>query len=227
MPWQPSEPGEVPTLGWYVLDWMTEYLARPALGWYELNPVTGRFKFDRGLLGRQRGWGKSPILGALCLVEALGDVLFDGWNAEGQPVGRPWATIRTPLVHVAAVSEDQTSNTWQPMVEMCYGPLLDEYTIEPFDTVINLPRGKIERRTSSGRTMKGAPTTFAVLDQTEEWVPSNGGPSLAQKIRTPTSRVSSRSRRRLPLRRWRPRRSGRGSSTRSCGITVRLRPTRT
>lgn len=210
MPWRPSEPGEVPTLGWYVLDWMTANLARPALGWYEpfvpyreqedfilrwyeLNPVTGRFKFDRGLLGRPRGWGKSPILGALCLVEALGDVLFDGWDAEGQPVGRPWTTIRTPLVHVCAVSEDQTSNTWQPMVEMCFGPLLDNYPgIEPFDTVVNLPRGKIERRTSSGRTMKGAPTTFAVLDQTEEWVPSNGGPSLAQKIRTNTAKNGGR-----------------------------------
>ena len=32
MPWKPSEPGEVPTLGWYVLDWIEENLARPAVG---------------------------------------------------------------------------------------------------------------------------------------------------------------------------------------------------
>ena len=210
MPWQPSEPGEVPTLGWYVLEWMTEYLARPAvdeyepfvpyleqedfiLRWYEIDPLTGRFKYDRGLLGRPRGWGKSPILGGLCIVEGLADVLFDGWDANGQPVGRPWSTIRTPLIHVAAVSEDQTGNTWQPMVEMLGGPVVDEYPgVEPFDTVVNLPRGKIERRTSSGRTVKGAPTTFAVLDQTEEWVPSNGGPALAQKIRTNTAKNGGR-----------------------------------
>lgn len=210
MPWRPSEPGEVPTLGWYVLDWMTEYLARPAVGdyepfvpyreqedfilrWYEIDPETGRFKYGRGLLGRPRGWGKSPILGGLCIVEALADVVFDGWDAEGQPVGRPWHTVRTPLVHVAAVSEDQTSNTWQPMVEMLAGPVLDAYPgVEPFDTVVNLPRGKIEKRTSSGRTVKGAPTTFAVLDQTEEWVPSNGGPALAQKIRTNTAKNGGR-----------------------------------
>lgn len=200
----------MPTLGWYVLDWMTEYLARPAVGeyepfvpyreqedfilrWYELDPVTGRFKYGRGLLGRPRGWGKSPILGGLCIVEGLADVLFDGWDADGQPVGRPWSTVRTPLVHVAAVSEDQTANTWQPMIEMLQGPVLDEYRgVEPFDTVVNLPRGKIEKRTSSGRTVKGAPTTFAVLDQTEEWVPSNGGPALAQKIRTNTSKNGGR-----------------------------------
>ena len=210
MPWKPSEPDEVPTLGWYVLDWMGEYLARPAVGeyepfvpyreqedfilrWYEIDPLTGRFRYGRGLLGRPRGWGKSPILGGLCIVEALADVVFDGWDADGQPVGRPWSTVRTPLVHVAAVSEDQTNNTWQPMVEMLAGPVIDAYPgVEPFDTVVNLPRGKIEKRTSSGRTVKGAPTTFAVLDQTEEWVPSNGGPALAQKIRTNTAKNGGR-----------------------------------
>ncbi len=210
MPWKPSEPDEVPTLGWYVLDWMTEYLARPAvdeyepfvpyleqedfiLRWYQLDPLTGRFVYGRGLLGRPRGWGKSPILGALCIVEGLADVLFDGWDANGQPVGKPWRTVRTPLVHVAAVSEDQTNNTWQPMIEMLAGPVIDAYPgVEPFDTVVNLPRGSIEKRTSSGRTVKGAPTTFAVLDQTEEWVPSNGGPALAQKIRTNTAKNGGR-----------------------------------
>ncbi|WP_234807871.1 hypothetical protein [Mycolicibacterium bacteremicum] len=189
---------------------MTEHLARPAVGeyepfvpyqeqedfilrWYEIDPRTGRFKYGRGLLGRPRGWGKSPILGGLCIVEALADVVFDGWDADGQPVGRPWSTVRTPLVHVAAVSEDQTNNTWQPMVEMLAGPVVDAYPgVEPFDTVVNLPRGKIEKRTSSGRTVKGAPTTFAVLDQTEEWVPSNGGPALAQKIRTNTAKNGGR-----------------------------------
>lgn len=210
MPWKPSVEGEVPTLGWYVLDWMHAMLARPAVGeyepfvayreqedfilrWYEIDPETGRFRHQRGLLGRSRGWGKSPILGGLCIVEGLADVLFDGWDADGQPVGRPWSTIRTPLVHVAAVSEDQTGNTWQPMVEMLQGPVLDEYPgVEAFDTVVNLPRGKIEKRTSSGRTVKGAPTTFAVLDQTEEWVPSVGGPALAQKIRTNTAKNGGR-----------------------------------
>ncbi|WP_234797831.1 hypothetical protein [Mycolicibacterium neoaurum] len=189
---------------------MTEFLARPAVGeyepfvpyreqedfilrWYEIDPLTGRFVYGRGLLGRPRGWGKSPILGGLCIVEGLADVVFDGWDADGQPVGRPWSTVRTPLVHVSAVSEDQTNNTWQPMLEMLAGPVVDAYPgVEPYDTVVNLPRGKIEKRTSSGRTVKGAPTTFAVLDQTEEWVPSNGGPALAQKIRTNTAKNGGR-----------------------------------
>src|SRR5690242_14777525 len=119
MPWKPSEPFEVPTLGWDVLDWITEFLAAPGkaeyepfrpyreqedfiLRWYEIDPKTGRFKHHRGLLGRPRGWGKSPLLAALAVVEALADVVPDGWDADGQPVGKPWSTIRTPLVHIAA-----------------------------------------------------------------------------------------------------------------------------
>lgn len=200
----------MPTLGWYVLDWIAENLAAPAradyepftpyreqedfiLRWYELDPEACRFKYDRALLGRPRGWGKSPLLAALALVESLADVVPAGWSADGQPVGAPWSRFKTPLVHIAAVSEDQVRNTWQPMVEMLAGPVVDNYPgLEPFDTIVNLPRGQILKITSSARTVKGAPTVFAILDQTEEWVPSNGGPRLAQNIRTNTSKNGGR-----------------------------------
>ena len=174
----------MPTLGWYVLDWITENLAAPGksvyepftpyreqedfiLRWYELDPRTCRFKRDRALIGRPRGWGKSPLLAALAAAEALADVLPDGWDADGQPVGRPWTTQLTPLVHIAAVSEEQTNNTWQPLVEMLgEGPAVDNYPgTEPLDTKIILPRGTIEKITASARTVKGAPVTFGVLDQ--------------------------------------------------------------
>jgi hypothetical protein len=58
------------------------------------------------------------MLSAAACLEALGDVVPDGWDADGQPVGRPWASIRTPLVQIAAVSETQTKNTWSPLLEM-------------------------------------------------------------------------------------------------------------
>lgn len=211
MPWKPSVPGEVPTLGYYALDWITEYLAQPALGyyepfrpyreqedfilrWYELDPETCRFRHDRGLLGRPRGWGKSPLLAAIAILEALADVVPAGWDADGQPVGQPWSNLRTPLVQIAAVSEEQTRNTWQPLLEMLRdGPAADEFPgLEPLDTVVNLPRGSIRQITASARTTKGAPATFAVLDQTEEWVPSNGGVRLAQTIRTNVSKNGGR-----------------------------------
>lgn len=35
MPWKPSVPGEVPTLGYDVIDWISEFLAAPDRAGYE------------------------------------------------------------------------------------------------------------------------------------------------------------------------------------------------
>lgn len=207
MPWKPPEPGAVPTLGFEVIDWISEMLAAPDRGdyepfllypeqedfvlrYYELNPRTGKRRFRRGVISRPRGWGKSPFLAALAIVEALGPVVPDGWDAEGQPVGKPWSEVRTPLVQIAAVSETQTKNTWAPLLEMLQGPVMDEYPgLEPLDTFVNLPRGRIEPITSSARTVKGNKPVFAVLDQTEEWVRSNRGNRLAETMRINAAKV--------------------------------------
>ncbi|WP_254661281.1 hypothetical protein [Gordonia sp. UCD-TK1] len=200
----------MPTLGYEVLDWISDMLAAPdraeyepfvpyreqedfILRWYQLDPDTGRRKFNRGVLGRPRGWGKSPLLAALACVEALGPVVFDGWNADGQPVGKPWSEVRTPVVQLAAVSEDQVRNTWAPVLEMlrAEAPIHDEVPdLEVMDTFINLPnRGRMSAITSSARTVKGARAVFAVLDQSEEWVPSNGGVKLANTMRANAAKV--------------------------------------
>lgn len=202
MPWKPQKPGDVPTLGWLVLDWIAEYLAAPdraeyepltltveqaefVLDFYALDPRTNRRRFRRAVLSRPKGWGKSPLLAALALVEGLADVVPDGWDAYGQPVGRPWSDVRTPLVQLAAVSEDQTANAWSPLLEMARGgPLVDEYVgLEPLDTFVNLPVGRIEPVTASAQSREGNRPVFAVLDQTESWIPTNGGVRLAATIR--------------------------------------------
>src|SRR5262249_28225418 len=154
-------------------------------------PITGRRRYRRGVISRPRGWGKSPFLAALACVEALGDVVPDGWNADGQPVGRPWATVRTPLVQIAAVSETQTKNTWVPLLEMLAGgPAVDDFPgLEPMDTFVNLPRGRIEPIASSARSVKGNRAVFAVLDQTEEWVKSNGGHSLFGRMKNNAAKI--------------------------------------
>ena len=208
MPWKPEVPGEVPTLGYLAIDWMKAYLAAPdrteyepfipyieqeefILKWYALNP-DGTRRFHRGVLGRPRGWGKSPLLAGLACVEALAPVVFDGWDANGRPVGKPWSKVRTPLVQVAAVSDEQTMNTWTPLLEMLgpEAPVHEDYDLDVMDTFVALPRrGKIHCITSSARTVKGARAHFAVLDQTEEWVPSNGGPKLARTMRTNAAKV--------------------------------------
>ncbi|MGW1998141.1 terminase [Embleya sp. NPDC001921] len=202
MPWRPSEPGELPTLGYEVLDWITAMLAAPdrteyepfvptreqaefILRFYELDPHTGRRVIRRGVISRPRGWGKSPFLAAIACAEALGPVLFEGWDAQGQPVGKPWSSVRTPLVQVAAVSEMQTQNSWTPLLEMLReGPVIDAYPgLEPMDSFVALPKGRIAPITSSASSVKGNRAIHSILDQTEEWKVSNGGVRLAQRMR--------------------------------------------
>lgn len=183
MPWKPSHPGEWPTLGWYALEWISENLARPdctdyeplmltaeqaqfVLRYYRLDPLTGRRKYRRAVWSRPKGHGKSPLAAAMCCLEALADIVPDGWDAKGQPVGRPWASLRTPLVQLAAVSEDQTANAYVPLLEMLReGPAVDNYAIEPMETFVALPKGRIEPITSAARSREGNRPIFAVLDQ--------------------------------------------------------------
>lgn len=203
MPWRPAEPGDFPTLGWIALDWMSEILARPEVQEYEpfvatqeqadfliqfyrIDPRTRARLRRRGVISRPRGWGKSPFTAAIAAFEALGPALCDGWDADGQPVGMPWSEVRRPLVEIAAVSESQVdTNTWAPLVEMLErGPAMDEYPgLEPMAGFVNLPYGRIQKRTAEAGSAKGAPAHFVVCDQTEEWKRGNGGIKLFNTLR--------------------------------------------
>lgn len=220
MPWRPAEPGERPTLGPIVLQWIYEYLIVPdgplagerlvltpeqqafVLRLYELDPhggekaiVGGALRNQRlvrrAVLSRPKGWGKSPLLAALCIAEALADVVPDGWDANGRPVGRPWTSLGFKAkTQVVAVSEDQTVNTWDPLLEMCRGGRVAQaYDIDPLETFVNVPRGRIEFTTSAARSREGFRPVFGVFDQTESWVPSIGGPKLAAAIRRNLSKT--------------------------------------
>lgn len=215
MPWRgPQVAGEFPTLGINVIKWIKEYLIVPdgprageplgltdeqqrfILNLYRIDPTFDGGPIQggalrnarvvrRAILSRPKGWGKSPLVAALCIVEALGEVVPDGWDAEGKPVGRTWASLGfKPKSQIVAVSEDQTANTWEPLLEMCReGPVGRAYPIEALETFVNVPGGRIDYTTSAARSREGFRLVFAALDQTESWVPSIGGPKLAATIR--------------------------------------------
>ncbi len=204
MPWRgPELPGEFPTLGWLVGDWIETYCVIPDgahagqpyrltdemwrfLAWhYRLKPnakaqpakPSAPFVHRRSQLVRPQKWGKGPFSGAIVCAEADGPVLFDGWDANGEPVGRPWDT---PWIQITAVSESQTDNVWralQPMIEL--GPLADRIP-DTGETRINLPGGgRIEPVTASARSRLGQRITLAVQDETHSWLEANGGIRLA------------------------------------------------
>jgi len=202
MPWRgpdPEYPDEVPTLGNVVAEWIVNYCVIPDreqrgqpfvlteeqhwhLIWHYALTPEGKWMYPRGSqLVRPQKWGKGPFGAATVCVEAVGPVVFDGWDAQGEPVGKPWAT---PHIQVTACSEEQTDNTWralQPMMEL--GPLRD-FVPDTGLTRINLPGGGlVEPVTASARSRLGQRVTFIVQDQTESWTRANHGIALADNQR--------------------------------------------
>ncbi len=208
MPWRgPEVPGEFPTLGPLVADFIEAMCVIPDravagrpfklseeqenhLNWqYRLRPdavfhvdrPAAPFVYVGSVLVRSQKWGKGPFSAARICAQAVGPVLFAGWDANGEPVGMPWAT---PHIQVAAIAEDQTDNIWRaltPMIEL--GPLADVIPDTGLER-INLPAGGlIEPVTSKAITRLGARITYLELDEPHLMTRRNGGVKLADTLR--------------------------------------------
>lgn len=162
--------------------------------WYQVDRKTGRFPYRRGAVRRVKGWGKSPLLAAWGIGEFVGPVLFDGWDADGQPVGKPWPT---PWEQIAACSEDQTGNTYSALYAMLAdSPALDEFGLDLGRTKVFLkdrPGCVIEPVTSAAGSREGQPLTAAVLDETHLWTRTAGGHRLAAVLRRNLGKMNGRS----------------------------------
>lgn len=205
-------PENTPSLGWDMLDWYEAFLrvpsgpaygkplvftpeqARITVRWYQLDRRTRRFLYRRGATRRVKGWGKSPMLAAWAIGELIGPVLFDGWDANGYPVGRPQPT---PWVQIAACSEDQTGNTYSALYSMLAdSPALDEFGVDLGRMKVFLkgrPGCVIEPVTASAGSREGQPITAAVLDETHLWLPQSGGKRLAATLRRNLGKMNGRS----------------------------------
>lgn len=200
--------GKIKTLGWEVLSWGTEMLAQPdgehqggrwmytdeqalfILRFYALTN-TGQYQYRRAVLERVKGWGKSPLVAALCCTECFGPARFDGWDASGDPVGMP---AYSPLVQIAAISESQVGNTMDLVREMlAEGEAAN--TIPGLDVRLSYvasPGRRIEPVTASPRGREGNRATFVVMDETHLWVPAERGPQLAAALRRNAAKMNAR-----------------------------------
>lgn len=172
---------------------LTDEMLRFLLHFYRIDPKTGKFFYDRGgQLVRSQKWGKGPFSASVICAEAdsEGPVVPDGWDANGQPVGRPWAT---PWIQVTAVSEDQTANVWRALVPMIELGRISADIPDTGQTRINLSGGgRIEPVTSSGRSRLGQRVTFTVQDEAHSWLKRNGGHMLADNQRRNLAGMSGR-----------------------------------
>lgn len=211
----PTPERPFPSLGWGVLAWTYRHLpspidetkpliytdeqARRIVRWYEIDPVSGEFVHLRLVLEDAKGWGKSPMAGSLALAELAGPVCFDGWDANGEPVGVAWGTNGRPppWVQIAAVSEDQTENTYGALYSLMTandGRAAKELGIDQGRTRLFLRGrpGRLEPVTASAGSREGQRLTFSVLDETHLWTPRNGGVKLARTIRRNVAKMGGR-----------------------------------
>src|SRR5690606_5154287 len=139
---------------------LTDEQAAFMVRWYQVDARTGRFLYRRGASRRCKGWGKPPVRAEWAIGEFCGPVVFDGWDADGRPVGKPWPT---PWVQIAACSEDQTGNTYSALYAMLAdSPALDDHGLDLGRTKVML-RGRpgcvIEPVTASAGSREGQPIT--------------------------------------------------------------------
>ncbi|MFJ2187819.1 hypothetical protein ACIOJE_07605 [Kitasatospora sp. NPDC087861] len=190
----PGVPHPSRSLGYQIIRWAQTYILQPdgeragepfrftpeqlryVLWMYAIDDK-GKWLYRSAALRRAKGWGKTPLLAALCIVEFIGPCRFSHFDEAGMPVGK---RVPLPLVQIAATSLDQTANT-RDMIRgmLAESPAEAEYGIEIGKGLIQFKDGRpgrIEPVTSSSRGLEGARPTFV-------WPPaetllSGAGPSL-------------------------------------------------
>ena len=181
-------PVDFPTLGWQVIDWIEAYLCHGP-GDVQGAPMRiddeyalfvchayrlrddGRRATRRAFLSRPKGRAKSELAAALSCAEALGPVRFDGWDARGDPVGRP---VVAPSVLNFATAEGQAGNTYEAVRYMLLtGEVFRQYHLREQQvgvTGTTLPGGgTITPETAADSSKDGGKETFVVFDETHLW----------------------------------------------------------
>jgi hypothetical protein len=206
----PADHG-IRTLGFGVIIWAETELAQPdgdnaggpwqfrdsqgrmVAWWYAVNE-SGGYLFRRGQIVLPKGSGKSPIAAALSCCELAGPVVFDHFDDDepGGAVGRPHPS---PLVQLAAVSQDQTDNTMTLVLSMLReGPASRHVAgLDTGITRVLTRNGKLQPVTASAASREGARLTAAILDETHLWTKTNGGHRLATTIRRNLGKMDGRS----------------------------------
>lgn len=148
--------------------------------WYAVRE-DGRWLYRSGVKRGAKGTGKDPLCAAMCLIEAAGPVVLDGWatDARGRrvPVGRPH---RMALVQIAANSEAQAGDVLRVANGMISPDFASEGRADPgvLRTVLN-DSSRIELLTSSERSNEGDPATAEFLNESHHMTETSGGQKLA------------------------------------------------
>lgn len=129
---------------------------------------------------------------ALSCCALAAPTVFDGFDADGDAVGRPHPS---PHVQLAAVSADQTDNTMSLVLAMLREGQA-AYEIDGLDlgvTRVRTRNGLLQPVTASAPSREGARLTDAILDEPHLWTAQNGGHNMAKVLRRNLGKMNGRS----------------------------------
>jgi phage terminase large subunit-like protein len=160
---------------------LSDEQAKFVIAFYEADP-SGAYVYRRAALAAPKGWGKSPLGAVMALAEFAGPV-----------------AASTPWVQLAACSEDQaTSNVYS----LLWAMLSENDAKAARELGIDLGRGrlyltsnpgaKLEAVSSSWGAREGQRVTFALLDESHNFLKSNGGQRLARVLRRNAAKMDGR-----------------------------------
>jgi hypothetical protein len=142
---------------------------------YEVYPrgheLAGRRRFRRVRISARKGTAKTEKLGWIAYAELHpeGPVRFDGWDANGNPVGRP---VRDPYIPLLAYTAEQVEElAYNVLYVVCTeGPDADLFDAG-LERIIRLDErgradGKAVPLAQSPNARDGARTTFQGYDET-------------------------------------------------------------
>jgi hypothetical protein len=140
---------------------------------YEVFPQgherAGRRRFKRAVLSRRKGVGKTEIAAWIAIAEMdpEGPVRCDGFNADGDPVGRG---VRDPYIPMVAVTEEQVEDlAYGAVYEILTNDgcaLVDDYDVGLERVMHSRAPGKMQPLASAPSARDGARTTFQHQDET-------------------------------------------------------------
>lgn len=188
------------SLGWEILGWCAQWLTNPdgdpwiftdeqarlILWLYEVDQYGDRV-YRKGVVQRAKGHGKDPLAAALCLVELIGPCKFSHWE-KGQPFGK---ANMSAWVQLAATTTEQNKNTMLLIPSMLPKRTREQFGLDVQKQIIHVTGTgrRLEAVSSNFAGLEGARPSFALLNETHHWKPSQGGSELYQTIRNNVDKV--------------------------------------
>jgi len=200
------------TLGWGILEWCSDFLVNPDSAggvkgeqwvfkpdqarfilWFYAVDEYGNWIYRRAYRERAKGTGKSPMVAAIACAEFLGPAEFSHFDENGQAVGRERDDA---IVWLAAISQDGCRHTYDYIMGLLSGPAEIYYNLDIGMTRV-LVKGqsnnkRIQTLTASFRSHEGPKPTFAICEETQNWIPAEQGPQFFSTINRGLTKTDGR-----------------------------------